>query len=633
MSGCLRNKLLLTALLGSFFLLMMAVNTFAAVSASLDIESNSIQIGEQIRFNISVNGTTNASQPDVKSTAGLNIQYLGPSTQVQIINMQTSSSIIFQYVIAGTKAGQYTLGPYTIRVGGRVIKTNSIRVTVGGGGSGSSSQTNPGYSGNQGNQGSQVDDSDLRGPLGDRLFVTVEVPKTTLYYGQRIPIRVKFYISTDEVSIDKNISPPIFEQGDFVIDNTDISNQAETSLNGKSYHVVEFNPFISPVKPGNYSLAPKITGNVIIRGQSDDIFGDFFGNYERQPFEVSSKKITLHVLPLPEAGKPKDYSGGIGNFQFNVSAAPTEEVLQGDPITVKMTVAGEGNLQVIAAPVIANKTGLKVYDAQRKSSGDGNSEVSFEQVVIPLDPNVKQIGPFTLNYFNPATGRYQQLTQPAIPVTVKPNPNFKAEANWGNEDSSNKEQVGKDLVFIKDHPGSLEPLNNRLDRKLWFWLLQLLPLSGLFIAFRYRKRLEFLQADTAHSRAVRASSAANRRLAKIKTLLSAGELDNLLEELHQTLRGYLGEKFKLAAAGMTGNVVEALKNKTIPEEDLTKIREFFSQYDFYRFTGAKLNPETAAQLVDLTVAIITALDRIQPGRTKSRQNPMERSGIHEDQQS
>ncbi|MCL6589030.1 MAG: BatD family protein [Firmicutes bacterium] len=616
MSGCFRKKLLLTIITGIFSVLLMAANTKAAISASLNIEADSIQIGEQIRFNIEVNGTTSASQPDVKPIAGLNIQYLGPSTQVQIINLQTTSSVIFQYMITGAKAGQYTLGPYTIRAGGNIVKTNSIRLSVGGGGANSSSQNN------QGHQNTRVDDSETQGPMGDRLFVTLDVPKKNLYYGERLPITVKFYISAGEVSIDKNISRPLFDQAEFVIDNLDIASQDDIILNGKSYHVVEFTPSISPVKPGTFQFGPaKITGTVIVRGPVGDIFEDFFGNFggfERQPFEVSSKKITLHVLPLPEEGKPKDFSGGIGKFHFTVSASPTEEVLQGDPITVKMAVSGEGNLQVIAPPRLADTNGLKVYDAQRKSNGDQGAEVSFEQVVIPLDPNIKQIGPFTLNYFNPATGRYQQQTQGPIPVTVKPNPNFKAGAGWGDEGSAKKEEVGKDLVFIKDNPGSLEPKNNRLDRKPWFWLLQLLPLLGLAGAFQYRKRLEFLQADTAHSRAVRASSAASRRLAKIKGLLAAGELDNLLEELHQTLRGYLGEKFKLASAGMTGNVVEALKTKTIPGEVLTQIREFFDQYDFYRFTGAKLEPETARRLTDLTVAIITALDRLQPGRANAR---------------
>ena len=307
---------------------------------------------------------------------------------------------------------------------------------------------------------------------------------------------------------------------------------------------------------------------VMVRGKNS-LFDDFFDDYVKRMVQLNSKSTaTLTILPLPDAGRPANFSGGIGHFQLNASAGPTD-VSQGDPITIKMTVTGTGNLKSIAAPYLTNSNGFKVYDPQRKDTSVKNGEpidhVAFEQVLIPLDPKVKQVGPIAFSYFDPDSGSYRQVTVAAIPVTVKPNPNFNATTVIPNSNSGN-EQLGQDLIFIKDNPGQLQLGGKPVYRELWFELLQLLPVLGLMAAFIYRKKQELLQADTPESRTLRANNKANRRLATAGALKASGKYEELLEELHLIIRQYLGEKFNLAAAGMTVKVTETLNAKGVPAE-------------------------------------------------------------------
>ncbi len=415
------------------------------------------------------------------------------------------------------------------------------------------------------------------------------------------------------------------------------TGESTVLINGQAYNMVECSGLLTPVKTGTFSLGPaKMICDVMIQKHSSNPFDDFFdNNYIKRTMQINStNSATVSVLPLPDSGRPANFSGGIGHFQLSVSAGPTE-ILQGDPVTVKLTVSGSGNLKAIAAPHLVNSNGIKVYDAQRKEVSGPNKnpegEVSFEQVLIPLDPKVKQIGPYVFSYFDSDAGIYREAKAAAIPVTVKPNPNFNAASTVTTPDNpGGDEQLGQDIIFIKDNPGNLRLNYKPLYNKTWFLILLLLPVLGLLGALTYRRNQELMQADTPESRALRATNNANRRLARSKELKLNQQFDALLEELHLTIRHYLGEKFNLAAAGMTVKVVELLAIQGIPLEILTDIRAFFERYDYYRFTNSILNPTTAQELLGQVEAIIVGLENWKKPKKKPKkaESPASRSGIH-----
>ena len=96
-----------------------------------------------------------------------------------------------------------------------------------------------------------------------------------------------------------------------------------------------------------------------------------------------------------------------------------------------------------------------------------------------------------------------------------------------------------------------------------------------------------LNSGTPRARALRATAQAGQRLKKAQALLAKGEEERFIDELHTIVREYLGEKYNLPAAGMTGEVVTKLQAEGLGEDRLKDIKEFFDSYDFYRFTGRK----------------------------------------------
>ena len=552
------------------------------ITATATLNTSSINIGEAAQLDITVKGQALASEPVIENIDGLEIQTLGRSSSTSYVNGQYSAITNYSYQIIGWKQGSYTLGPYEVKVKKDKVMTNAVTLQVNSVGKSSTSQI--------------PDDSS---PFGDKLFMEMELGKTRLFLGEKTLLKIRVYYS--EINIDE-ISYPVIDQTAFTFEQMKEPSQRKTNINGRSYQVVEFSTSISPLRTGQFKLGPaRLSCSVLIKQQVGD---SFFSRFRKYSLELKSNQVNINVSPLPP-GEPANFSGGIGQFQIQVSGQPTE-VLQGEPVTLRLTVTGNGNLQAVSAPQLKKVNGLKVYDPQKKSEPGATGQVQFEQVVIPVDPEVKEIGPFQFGYFDPSQGKYRQATAPAIPIKVKPNPNFNAVQIADTKASD--ENYGRDLVYIKERLGSLKRRNEGLIYQNWFWWLQLMPLLGLGMALGYRRYRRILLSDSPWSRAVRAGNLAAKQLAKAKAELTV-KPENTLEALHSIIREYLGARYGLTTAGMTGTVVEQIAAFGINPETLRDIKEFFDQYDYYRFTGSKIDSAVVGQLWEKVNRIIKNLDQ------------------------
>lgn len=593
--------LIIIAVLVGGLILMPTILRAQTFSAKATLDTSSVSTGESVRLNITVEGTNLADKPVIENVDGLEINSLGRSTRVNIVNGEYTALTTYTYEIIGLKPGSYTLGPFEVKIKNEKLAANSVTLQVNGGD-------------NQGE--TKTPSPNASSPLGDKLFMEMEVGKTRLYLGEKTPLKIRVYCS--EINIDE-ISYPVLGQSEFVLDQMNKPSQRRTTINGRSYQVVEFSTNLSPIKTGKFKLGPaQLECSVLIRRQALD---SFFSRYRKYPLELESNQLGINVLPLPP-GKPADFSGGIGRFQIKVTGQPTE-VLQGEPITLSMVVTGNGNLQMITPPQISNVNGLKVYNAQKKNSNPGETgQLHFEQVVIPVDSTVERIGPFQLSYFDPAQGKYRKATAAAFPIKVKPNPNFKSVLIGDSEQPG--ADYGKDLVFIKERLGSLKRRDEQIIYQNWFWWLQLVPLVALVIVFGYQKYRRALLSDTPWSRGIRAGKRAAQQMGKVKLSLLEKPEDTL-EKLHLIVREYLGEKYRLTTAGMTGSVVEQLAVNGVDPETLQAIKDFFDQYDYYRFTGNEIESSEAEQLWERVNRIIKALDQrdnftLKQGKTSQRRS-------------
>jgi hypothetical protein len=328
-------------------------------------------------------------------------------------------------------------------------------------------------------------------------------------------------------------------------------------------------------------------------------------------------------LPLPREEQPADFSGGIGRFDLKITASPLT-VKVGDPLTLQITITGEGDLTSIRPPSLPEDDKFKVYDPQRinKPNTDSGSQViHYEQVVIPLNTEVKAIPALSLSYFDPETKEYRRVETDPLPLTVTPNPDLqKSPPSLSRKDP--EEFLGRDLVYIKDEPGNLRRQGTEVYRSLWFWGWHLMLLLLFGLALDYRRRQDMLTSNTVEGRSLRAYKIAEKEMDNIRKILAKDDPKNLLSSLHRILREYIGLKFGLSPAGITGQVCTELKALDISEEILEEIKDFFACYDFYQFAAATIDREKVETLWWKTQRIIKGLADLDRTHASKRRPPV-----------
>ena len=75
---------------------------------------------------------------------------------------------------------------------------------------------------------------------------------------------------------------------------------------------------------------------------------DFFGRTRSRMVNIicSSGNKTLKVKPLPSNGKPSNFSGAVGEFQFTTKL-DRDSIQTNESATLSMRVSGTGNLRMI----------------------------------------------------------------------------------------------------------------------------------------------------------------------------------------------------------------------------------------------------------------------------------------------
>jgi hypothetical protein len=64
---------------------------------------------------------------------------------------------------------------------------------------------------------------------------------------------------------------------------------------------------------------------------------------------VSAGSKIINVRALPESGKPVDFSGAVGQFDFKVNPSKTT-LKNGESLDLTLSVIGKGNLKLFSLP-------------------------------------------------------------------------------------------------------------------------------------------------------------------------------------------------------------------------------------------------------------------------------------------
>ena len=512
---------------------------------------DAVVVGDQFRLSYTVN-TIKVRDFRVPSIKGFEV-LMGPnrSQRMQSINGVTNNSITFTYILMATAEGEYSIPGATITADGNQMVSNSVKIKVlppdktGNTADGKGTAS----SGNQSGTSSSVSNQDL--------LITATANKTNVYEQEAFLLTFKIYTRESQLRFE-NVKLPDFKG--FHSQEIEMPANAKWSqehYKGKNYFTTVYRQFVLfPQQSGKLTIEPARFDATIAKAvQSDDPFDAFFNggsNYVNVSKVIVTPKITVNVNPLP-AGKPANFSGGVGEFSIT-SSINSKEVKTNDAITIKLVISGTGNLKLIA------------------------------YLAIPRHAGVYKIPGVSFSYFDIKSKSYKTLNTEDYEVKV--------EKGAGNADQvianfTNKEDLkvlGEDIRYIKLNDVKLQPKDNLLFGSLLYWLFYIVPAMVFIVFFIVYRKQAAENANVAKMRTKKANKVATKRMKLAGKLLAENSKEAFYDEVLKALWGYISDKLNIPVSRLSkDNVEEKLRNYGVSDELIKDFLNALNECEFARF--------------------------------------------------
>jgi len=320
-----------------------------------------------------------------------------------------------------------------------------------------------------------------------------------------------------------------------------------------------------------------VTGQIVVSG------GFFFDSAE--PFEASSDPIAISVKPLPETGKPQDFSGGVGDFKIKAALSGDSSV-GGEPLTLTVNITGTGNIGLIGEPQLTPLSGVKTLSPETKqntrtSDGRVAGDRTFNYPLIPTADGKFVIPEIEMGFFNPKTGSYYTQSTPRL--------EFVATGATGKTPLADVESgvktLGTDILHIKPALGRAFVISpfSFLFSLSWFFYPAGIVVFGIGIVLgRHRRKLE---QDRGYARRTRSSRLVKRGLAEATKLLAQGDEREFHAALNRAVVRYVGDRFNIESTGMTGDQLQAeLAGRNVDAATVSSLLDLIASCDAARFS-------------------------------------------------
>jgi hypothetical protein len=285
----------------------------------------------------------------------------------------------------------------------------------------------------------------------------------------------------------------------------------------------------------------------------------------------------------------------------------------GDPITVKVQITGRGSLDSLTLPEQSEWQNFKTYPPTSKLDVTDplglQGTKSFEEIVVPQNSDITMLPAFSFSFFDPDQKKYQTLTQPPVPLLVRPSNSatIPLAAN-GTRASQDNQPATHDIISIKQRIGEVAQITPPLLRQRWFVALQGVPLLAFIGAVAWRKRSESLANNPRLRRQRLVAQLIRDGLNDLRKFAVENNSDAFFATLFRLLQEQIGERLDVPASAITEAVVdERLRSLSVPEKTLADLHELFQMCNLARYAPIKSSRELAA----IIPKVETALREIQ----------------------
>lgn len=418
------------------------------------LERSRIYQGESVRYTVEVKNVDQPGEPDLSAFSQFEIESRGQSRNnssfTLTINGQqvtnVNSGVVFSYILTPRLAGNLIVPAPTLEVGGELLSGETRRLSV------------------------------IEPQQQDLVLFRLDVERTGKYPLQPFTVRLRIFVrklpkpydAQDPLGVLENplqltipwadtpeglsadslsdwLSPrrsrsrrgyapygfsindltfqtnslfgrsriALFDLGGKAATEADVKDVPELAGRQDEYFVYNLSRRFVPERPGSYRLAATaVKGGVVVevRGSRPVV---------REIFDVGGSAV-VEVVDAPEEGRPDSYSGAFGRgFRLAAEVAPRRARV-GDPLTVTLTLSGQGNLAQAGAPDLAATGAVtSAFRVEAPTIDRSGGSPAFTYSVRPLSAEVAEFPPVAFSYFDLERERYVTIHTEPVPLEVE----------------------------------------------------------------------------------------------------------------------------------------------------------------------------------------------------------------------
>ncbi|EAQ48187.1 MULTISPECIES: BatD family protein [Leeuwenhoekiella] len=551
------------------FLLIVLFAGFSAwsqVEFDAVVSKEKLGVNERLRVDFEMNQDGDNFRPP--SFQGFTVVG-GPNQSIskQWINGKASFSKTFSYFLQPNATGTLKIGQAEIEIDGTVYKTIPIEITV------------------TGAVEKPKDPNDPVAAAEDNVHLVAEVSKNDPYLNEAFTVVYKLYVSRETAVNGWNeLDAPKF--ADFWSQSIDEKQFKvyDGSYDGKPYrYVILRRTLLYPQKTGELTIEPlALNINVEAPTNRRDIFGMRITRPAKITVTAPTRKV--NVKALPEDGKPENFSGAVGNFDFDVVASKTKLDAQ-EALDLTLTAKGNGNLKLFTLPKPKLPSALEVYEPENEQdvrvslNGMAGSN-SARYTIVPQQKGSYPIPPIRFSYFDPATEQYKTLSSDEIVIDVENGP-----ATLATSDKADKIPVEetKQFAYIKSD-AKLKPMNqDRFFGSTAFWSLLVTPVVLIPLAILFGRKRRAYQNDVKGNRLRKADKLARKYLGDAKK--SLGDQTAFYLALEKCLHNYLKARLNIQTSEMSKErISQLLQDRGVTVETTAAFLKLLESCEFARYT-------------------------------------------------
>lgn len=543
-----------------FFLLYNSFFSFSQKFTAL-VNQNPVKANEQLilAYRIENAGNLNLNPPKVDGMKVVGGPYV--SNYSSSVNGVSTSTSEISFSIMFMKEGTYNIPPITVANKGKKYTCNSLTI--------------------------QVKKNDVqiipKGYEGKEIYVEVIPNKKKVKIGEPVALDLTIFTFTGNLEV-LDLKIPEFDGGWVQEARFPLAGQVSlSSYKGKPYFKATFK---------RYWMIPNRLGKINYDPVKCNVMTHIYNNRREEiaqlPFDANSDTVKFVVEDLVSETKPKSYQNAVGDFEWSVKLNKTNSK-NNEPIILKITVKGKGNLPLLSPPSIDWGNEFEIFKPKISDdyyiAYDGiEGEKTFEYNIAPKKNGDFKINPILFSYYNDDENKFYELASDSFNIHVEG-----ATENFVTSNSSTPIFDNSKLTNIK---------TSSFFNSLIYYILTIIPFVLTFFIFFFRKRIFFTPTNMIDK---------NKKLAYQLVMRKMNELNTLDKDfssnLSKILKEYIAHKF-----GLNINNIYKANLKTIfnQEELQNQSKQIFDEIELTQF--APTSNENLNELLNKSKKLIEMIE-------------------------